>query len=125
LYKKGDVYSIQIYRPISILTIFSKILEKLMYSRLIIFLNKRNIVTEVQNGFRKMKFTTRAIQSFIERIQEALNNGLQAIGIFFYLTQEYDVLNHRVLKNKLYSYGVEGNIISWFRYFSTGILKYY
>jgi potassium voltage-gated channel Eag-related subfamily H protein 8 len=68
LYKKGDIYSIQNYRPISILPIFSKILEKLIYNRLIISLNKHNIITEVQNGFRKQKSTTTAIQAFIERI---------------------------------------------------------
>jgi len=54
-----------------------------MYSRLTVFLNKHNIITEVQNGFREQKSTTTAIQSFIERIQEALDNGLQTIGIFF------------------------------------------
>ena len=102
MYKKGDIYSIQNYRPILILPIFSKILEKLMYSRLTIFLNKQNTITEVQNRFREQKSTTTTIQSFIERIQDALDNGLQAIGIFFYLTKAYDVLNHRVLLDKLY-----------------------
>jgi len=66
-----------------------------MYSRLTIFLNKHNIITEVQNWFREQKSTTMAIQSFIERIQEALDNGLQENGIIFYLTTAYDVLNHR------------------------------
>ena len=82
LYKKGDVYSIKIIRPISILPFFSKILEKLIYSRLIIFLNKHNIIAEAQNGFREQKSTTTAIQSFSERIQEAQDNELQEIGIF-------------------------------------------
>jgi hypothetical protein len=113
LYRKGDIYSIQNNGPILILPIFSKILEKSMYIRLTIFLNKHNIITEVQNGFREQKSTTTAIQSFIERIQEALDNGLQEIGIFFYLTKAYDVLNHRVLLNTLYSYRVRGNINSW------------
>jgi hypothetical protein len=51
-----------------------------MYCRLTIFFNKHNIIPEVQNGFREQKSTTSAIQSFIERIQEALDNGLQATG---------------------------------------------
>jgi hypothetical protein len=63
-------------------------LGRLIYSRLIIFLNKRNIISEVQNGFREQKSTTTAIHSFTERIQEALDNGLQAISIFF------DITNH-------------------------------
>ena len=88
MYKKGDIYSKQNYRPTSI-------------------------------GFGEQKSTTTAIQSFIERIQEALANGLQAIGIFFNLIKAYYVLNHRVLLNKLYSYGVRGNINSWFKSYLT------
>jgi len=83
-----------------------------MYSRLTIYLNKHNIITEVQNGFREQKSTTTAIHSFIERLQETLDNGLQAIGIFFNLTKAYDGLNHRVRLDKSYSYGVRGNINS-------------
>jgi len=86
-----------------------------MYSRLTIFLNKHNIITEVQNGFREQQSTTTAIQPSTERIQEALDNGLQAIGIYFDLTKAYDVLNHKILLDKLHSYGVRGNINSWFK----------
>jgi len=85
-----------------------------MYSRLTISLNKHNIITGVQNGFREQKSTTTAIQSFTEKIQEALDNGLQAVGIFFDLTKACEVLNYRVLLNKLYPYGVRGNTNSWF-----------
>jgi hypothetical protein len=49
-------------------------------------LKKYNILTEAQNGFREKKSTKTAIQTFIERIQRALDSGLQEIGIFFYLT---------------------------------------
>jgi hypothetical protein len=45
----------------------------------------------------------------------ALDNGLQAIGIFFHLIKAYDVLNQKVLLDKLHSYGVRGNINSWFK----------
>jgi len=83
-----------------------------MYSILIIVLNKHNIVTEIQNGFRGQKSTITAIQSFIDRLQEALDKGLQAIGIFFNLTKAYDVLNHKILLDKLHSYGARGNINS-------------
>ena len=83
LYKKGNIYGNQNYRPISILPVFSKILKKIMYSRLLTFLDTHNIITEVQNGFRDQKSTTTAIQSFIEKIREALDGGSRAAGIFF------------------------------------------
>jgi hypothetical protein len=85
-----------------------------MYSRLTMFLNKHNIITEVQNGFREQKSTITAIHSFTEKIREALDGGLRAVGIFFYLTRAYDTLNHRVLLDKLRAYGVRGIIYSSF-----------
>jgi potassium voltage-gated channel Eag-related subfamily H protein 8 len=75
LYKKGDIQNMQNYRPISVLSVFSKILKKLIYNRLIMFLKKHNILTEAQNGFREKKCTDTAIQSFIERIHEAWATG--------------------------------------------------
>jgi hypothetical protein len=48
--------------------------------------------------------TTMAIHSFIEKIKEALDGGSRAVGIFFDLTKAYDVLNHRVLLDKLWAY---------------------
>ena len=55
LYKKGDRYNIQNNRPISIILVFAKLLETLMFSRLIPFLHENKILTEAQNGFRKGK----------------------------------------------------------------------
>jgi hypothetical protein len=52
--------------------------------------------------------------TFIEKIREALDSGLRAVGIYFDLTKAYDVLNHRVLLDKLWVYGVRGIIYSWF-----------
>jgi hypothetical protein len=66
LFKKSDKQDIQNYRPISILSAFSKILEKLMYNRLLSFLMKHDILTNVQLGFMVNKSTETASHSFIE-----------------------------------------------------------
>ncbi|PNF28301.1 hypothetical protein B7P43_G05448, partial [Cryptotermes secundus] len=100
LHKKGEYHDIKNYRLISILLAFSKILEKLMYDRLMLFLIQNNILTEAQNGFRKNKSTDTASQSFIESIPEALDNGLYAIGLFFDLSKAYDVIDHDILLEK-------------------------
>ena len=82
LYKKGDRYNIQIYRPISIISVFAKLLERLTYNRLIPFLYKNKILADAQNGFRKGKCIETVVQLFIEIIQEALHKGIHLIGIF-------------------------------------------
>jgi len=55
-----------------------------------------------------------AIQSCIERIQQALDKGLHMIGIFFDLTKAYDLLNHKILEER-YSYEVRVIMYSWFQ----------
>jgi len=73
LYKKGDKHDMDNYRPISIIFVFTKLLERVMYNRLISFFHKNNIFTEAQYGFRKGKCIETATQALIERIQEALD----------------------------------------------------
>jgi len=85
----------------------------LIFNRLIHFLSNNKIFTEAQNGFRKGNCIETAIQSFIERIQEAVDKGL--IAMFFYLTKAYDVLNHRISLEKLYSSGIRDSTNSWFQ----------
>ena len=63
-------------------------------------------MTEAQNGFRKGKCIETAVQSFIKMIQVALDKRVHTIGIFIDLTKPYDVLNHKLLLEKLSSYAV-------------------
>jgi len=119
LYKKGDRYDIQNYRPISLISVFAKLLEKLMFNRLIPFIYENRILTENQNGFRKGRCIETAVQSFIEKIQETLDKGLFSIGIFLDLTKAYDTLNHEVLLEKLSIYGIRGITNLWFESYLT------
>ena len=56
-----------------------------------------------------------AVQAFIEKIQEALDNRVYSAGIFIDLTKAYDTLNHKVLLEKLSSYGIRGIMNLWFK----------
>jgi len=95
-----------------------------MYNRLLSFLKKFNILTDEQNGFRVNKSTTTACHTFIEKVQQALDNNLHAIGIFLDLTKAYDVLNHDILLHKLKSYGVRGLLNAWFKSCLSGRSQY-
>jgi len=114
VFKKGDRQSVQNYRPIAVLSVFSKILEKIMYNRLYSFLNKFNILSDKQNGFRNNKSTTTACHTLIENIQQALDCNLHVVGIFLDFTKAFDVINHNILLYKLEKYGIRGILNSWF-----------
>jgi len=86
-----------------------------MYNRLLSFLKKFNILTEEQNGFRNNKSTETDCYTFTENIQQALDNNLHVVGIFFDLTKAYDVINHNILLHKLEFYGIRGIINTGFK----------
>jgi len=63
-----------------------------MYYRLLCFLKKFNILTDEQNGFRVNKSTMTACHTFIEKVQQALDNNLHAISIFLDLTKMLKIM---------------------------------
>jgi hypothetical protein len=97
IHKKGNTGEVQNYRPISLLSVFSKIIEKLIYSRLMSFVTKNNILNNIQHGFREGKSTETATHAFLENIQKAIEKKIKLIGIFLDLSKVCDVLDHKIL----------------------------
>ena len=114
LFKKGSKLSCGNYRPISLLSNISKLLEKLMYSRLYSFLNIYNCISELQFGFRAKHSTSHALISITEKIREALDTGHFACGIFIDLQKAFDTVDHDILVSKLEYYGARGVVKNWF-----------
>jgi retron-type reverse transcriptase len=79
------------------------------------FLYENKILSEAQNGFRKGKSIDTAVQSYIERIQGALDKRVHTVGMFIDLSKAFDVLNHTLLLEKLSHYGIRVSTNSWFR----------
>ena len=115
IHKKDSKLNCNNYRPISLISNISKLLEKLMYSRLYSFLNSYNCLNELQFGFRSNHSTTHALISITKRIQEALDTGNFACGIFIDLQKAFDTVDHNILLNKLNYYGIRGSPNSWFK----------
>jgi hypothetical protein len=86
-----------------------------MCNRITSFLYENKILSEAQNGFRKSKSIDTAVQSYIERIQKALDKQVHTIGIFIDLSKAYNVLSHNLLREKLSYYGIRGSTNLWFR----------
>ena len=113
LYKAKDPMYFSNYRPISLLSTFSKILERLMYNRIIDFLNKHKILNKYQFGFKTNHSTYMALIILLENIMKALENGESAIGIFLDFQKAFDTVNHSILLDKLCIYGIRGPALSW------------
>ena len=108
IHKKGSRLDINNYRPISVLPIFSQILEKCIFNRLIDFIDKHKLLIKNQFGFRRGHTTATAILDIINKINHAIDNKEYALTIFIDLTKAFDVIDHFILKRKLYYYGIRG-----------------
>jgi hypothetical protein len=107
-YKNGTAQDMPNYRPISLLTSFPKIIEKVIYSRLLTHIEANNIMAHEQFGFRAHLSTAKAAFSLINSILTAMNSKQIVGGIFCDLQKSFDCVDHKILMDKLEFYGVKG-----------------
>ena len=113
--KKGDPKIVSNYRPISILPVFSKILEKIIHKRLVMHLAVNNVLSPSQFGFRSGMSTVDAIVRLTECLYDALNNYQSSISVFIDYSKAFDTVNHAILLRKLDRYGVRGPALNFFK----------
>ena len=115
LFKSGDKHVFTNYRPVPLLPQFSKILEKLFNNRLDSFIEKNCILSECQYGFRNSRSTYMALMDLIENICETIDKKKYVMGIFIDLKKAFDTIDHNILSNKLYHYGMRGISNDWIK----------
>ena len=114
LHKGESALSVANYRPISLLPIFSKIFERLIYNQFIAYIEKNKILSELQFGFQKNKSTEHAISSILSDINNAFNNKQSSYCIFLDFAKAFDTVNHNILLEKLKYYGMKGQTLALF-----------
>jgi hypothetical protein len=124
VFKKGDSKLASNYRPISLLSIFDKLLERAMRNRLYYHLQINNLIYKYQFGFRHNHSTTLAVIDVIDSIYERLDNGEKIIGLYFDLQKAFDTVNHEILLCKLQKFGVRGIVHDWFKNYLSDRYQY-
>ena len=115
LHKGGSRTDINNYRPISLLSCFSKIYEKIMHNRLTKFFDENKIIFRSQYGFRSGHSCEHALLEAQHRLNIALDKNQIAVLLLIDFSKAFDMVDHGILLSKLEHYGVRGNILSWFR----------
>ena len=113
LKKEGNSPDVNNLRPISLLPIQIKLLEKIVHNRLMAFLDQEHLLDDKQGGFRPGHSTIDTIVCFTEELYQNINNGLTSIAVYIDLRKAFDTVNHHLLINKVRNLGVEGSNLSW------------
>jgi len=100
IYKNGDDSLESNYRPISILSCFSKILERIMYNRIYNFIEKNNILYPKQFGFRRKHCTEHAAMDLANNILKGFDDNNFTLGLFVDLSKAFDTVDHEILVYK-------------------------
>ena len=114
VFKDDDETDPTNYRPISLLSNYNRIFEKIMFNRLKAFIDKNEILYRSQYGFRDKHSTQHAILDIVNSIQKNMDNKLFPCGIFIDLKKAFDTVDHSILLNKFNHYGIRGIVNDWF-----------
>lgn len=112
VFKKGDKEMCSNYRPISLLTVASKVLERALLNK--IFLYFSHLITDAQHGFVRGRSTVTQLFTVFHDINKYLDSGQQTDVIYLDFSKAFDSVPHKLLTLKLKTFGFSGNLLNWF-----------
>ncbi|XP_046998197.1 uncharacterized protein LOC124613531 [Schistocerca americana] len=99
------------------------LLEKVVYEKLMKFINKNSILCNEQHGFRNKRSTTTAVYECINSILNLMDKKQETIGVFIDLSKAFDMVDHKILLSKLERYGIRGLSNKWISSFLTNRMQ--
>nr|CAH7768887.1 unnamed protein product [Callosobruchus chinensis] len=113
IFKKGDALNPENYRPIAILSVFSKIIEKMVALRIENYLTKYDILSPSQHGFRAGRSTETGVVEYMQHINNELDVGKYVVSIMFDLSRAFDTVNISFVSKKIEKIGIRGCLNDW------------
>ena len=117
IFKKGSKLDPSNYRPVSILNVMSKILERAVYSQLNEYVEKRGILLDNQSGFRSGFSTDSCLLDLSDFIKHEISMGNYVGMVLLDLQKAFDTVDHALMLEKLHAIGVDS--VSWFKSYLT------
>ena len=120
IHKKGSKARVENYRPISLTSVVSKCMEKIIRDRLLKHMMSNGILSDRQHGFVPGRSCVTQLLEVLDLWTEALENGISIDAIYLDFAKAFDTVPHERMMAKLRGYGVDGAVLNWIRSFLTG-----
>ena len=114
IFKKNDPHDASNYRPISLLSVLSKVLERIIHKHVFNFFLQHNVITSLQSGFVPKDSTVNQLTSVYHSFCQALDEGKEIRAVFCDISKAFDRVWHRGLLFKLQKSGISGRLLTWF-----------
>ena len=111
--KTGNPHKEENYRPISLLPLPGKILEKLVHTQLTAHLEENALLSDSQFGFRRQRSTTHAVSQLLNQIYANINRSVITTAIYIDFSKAFNCVQHSILLRKLAKLKLHDNIITW------------
>ena len=105
LFKGGNKLEVSNYRPISLLPLPGKLLEKIVHKKISTYLEINEILCDEQNGFRKERSTVHSIVNLTDSLLNAINSNETCMAVFIDLKKAFDTINHVIFNPKTRALG--------------------
>ena len=112
------------YRPISVLPVFSKVLERIMYNRVFNHLDSYSFLYEKEFYFQRNNSTEHVILQLTRDITGSFEKSKYTLGVFIDLSKAFNAVGHQILNKKLQYYGIDGTALEWFKNYLSNKKQY-
>ena len=119
IFKKGEKFKASNYRPVSLTCISCKMFEHIIVSNIMRHLDKHNLLTDCQHGFRRRRSCEMQLLTLADELIKGLDKGRQLDLAILDFSKAFDCVPHEKLLKKLDHYDIRGKTLDWIRAFIT------
>ena len=114
-YKSGARSNCDNYRPVSVLPVISKVIEKIVHQQVMKYLDTNKLLSKFQYGFRPRLSTEYAATILLDDIRKSIDNDQLVGAVFVDLSKAFDTISHAILLEKIAIYGIKDGELEWFK----------